>query len=35
MTPRERLVVHTGQISLADAERVMAARKIGRFPRQP
>ena len=32
MTPLDRLVVHTGQISLADAERVMAARKIKKLP---
>ncbi len=32
MTPRERLVVHTGPISLGDAERVMAAQKIKKLP---
>ena len=32
MTPRERLVVHTGPISLADAERLMTARKIKKLP---
>ena len=32
MTPLERLVVHTGPISLADAERVMTARKIKKLP---
>jgi IMP dehydrogenase len=32
MTPLDRLVVHTGQISLADAERVMAARKVKKLP---
>jgi IMP dehydrogenase len=32
MTPRDRLVVHTGRISLADAERVMATHKIKKLP---
>jgi IMP dehydrogenase len=32
MTPRERLVLHTGAISLADAERVMVAHKIKKLP---
>lgn len=32
MTPRDRLVVHEGPISLADAERVMAAHKIKKLP---
>jgi IMP dehydrogenase len=32
MTPRERLVVHTGPISFADAERTMAERKIKKIP---
>jgi IMP dehydrogenase len=32
MTPRDRLVVHTGPISLDDAERVMTARKIKKLP---
>jgi IMP dehydrogenase len=32
MTPRERLVVHTGAISFADAERVMADRKVKKIP---
>ena len=32
MTPRERLVVHTGPISLADAERLMTARKVKKLP---
>ena len=32
MTPRERLVVHTGPISLADAERMMTAHKIKKLP---
>ena len=32
MTPRDRLVVHTGPISLADAERVMTARKVKKLP---
>ena len=32
MTPRERLVVHTGLISLAEAERVMTAHKIKKLP---
>ena len=32
MTPRERLVVHTGPISLADAEAVMTAKKIKKLP---
>jgi IMP dehydrogenase len=32
MTPRERLVVHTGMIPLADAERVMTERKIKKLP---
>jgi len=32
MTPRDSLVVHVGSISLADAERVMSARKIKKLP---
>ena len=32
MTPRERLVVHTGSISLADAEAIMTAQKIKKLP---
>src|SRR5205814_6715479 len=32
MTPREKLVLHTGSISLADAERVMVERKIKKLP---
>ena len=32
MTPRERLVVHTGPISLADAEALMTAHKIKKLP---
>jgi len=32
MTPRDRLVVHTGPVSLADAERLMVARKIKKLP---
>jgi IMP dehydrogenase len=32
MTPRERLVVHAGPISFADAEAVMAKRKIKKIP---
>lgn len=32
MTPRERLIVHTGPVSLADAERVMIAHKIKKLP---
>jgi IMP dehydrogenase len=32
MTPRDALVVHTGPISYADAERVMAERKIKKLP---
>lgn len=32
MTPRDRLVVHTGAIALADAERIMVARKIKKLP---
>jgi IMP dehydrogenase len=32
MTPRDRLVVHTGSISLGDAEAVMTARKIKKLP---
>ena len=32
MTPRDALVVHTGPISLADAERLMVARKIKKLP---
>src|SRR5438128_12402426 len=32
MTPRDRLVVHAGPISSADAERLMAGRKIKKIP---
>jgi IMP dehydrogenase len=32
MTAREHLVVHTGSISLADAEAVMTARKVKKLP---
>jgi IMP dehydrogenase len=32
MTPRERLIVHTGLISLSEAERVMTERKIKKLP---
>src|SRR5205823_3820118 len=32
MTPRTTLVVHTGTISLADAERVMTAKKVKKLP---
>jgi IMP dehydrogenase len=32
MTPRERLVVHTGPIAFADAERVMVERKVKKIP---
>jgi IMP dehydrogenase len=32
MTPRDRLVVHTGPISLADAEHVMTTQKIKKLP---
>src|SRR5262245_20856884 len=32
MTPREQLIVHTGPISLADAEAVMAAKKVKKLP---
>jgi IMP dehydrogenase len=32
MTPRDRLVVHAGPISFADAERVMAERKVKKIP---
>ena len=32
MTPRERLVVHTGPISLADAEALMTRHKIKKLP---
>jgi IMP dehydrogenase len=32
MTPRDHLVVHTGPISLADAEAVMTARKVKKLP---
>jgi len=32
MTPRHALVVHTGSISLADAERVMVTHKIKKLP---
>src|SRR5439155_24724568 len=32
MTPREKLVAHAGPISFADAERVMAERKIKKLP---
>jgi IMP dehydrogenase len=32
MTPRDRLIVHAGPISFADAERVMAENKIKKLP---
>jgi IMP dehydrogenase len=32
MTPHDRLIVHTGLISLADAERVMTVQKIKKLP---
>ena len=32
MTPRELLVVHTGPISFADAERLMASQKVKKVP---
>jgi IMP dehydrogenase len=32
MTPRERLIVHTGPVSLADAERMMVSHKIKKLP---
>ena len=32
MTPRDKLVVHTGPLSLADAERLMVAHKIKKLP---
>jgi IMP dehydrogenase len=32
MTPRDQLVVHTGAVSLADAERIMVARKVKKLP---
>jgi IMP dehydrogenase len=32
MTPREQLVVHTGTISLADAEAVMTSKKLKKLP---
>lgn len=32
MTPRDRLIVHTGLVSLAEAERVMTAQKIKKLP---
>ena len=32
MTPRQQLVVHTGPISLADAEAVMTAKKVKKLP---
>jgi IMP dehydrogenase len=32
MTPREALVMHTGPVSLADAERLMIARKVKKLP---
>ena len=32
MTPRDALVVHTGPMSLEDAERLMMARKIKKLP---
>jgi IMP dehydrogenase len=32
MTPRDRLVVHSGPLSLADAERLMVARKVKKLP---
>jgi IMP dehydrogenase len=32
MTPRDRLVVHTGPVGLADAERLMVAHKVKKLP---
>lgn len=32
MTPRDRLVAHAGPISFADAERIMAERKVKKLP---
>jgi IMP dehydrogenase len=32
MTPRDRLVVHTGPMAFADAERVMTERKVKKIP---
>jgi IMP dehydrogenase len=32
MTPRDRLVVHVGSMAFADAERVMAERKVKKIP---
>src|SRR5439155_16983281 len=32
MTPREKLVAHAGPISFADAERMMAERKVKKLP---
>jgi IMP dehydrogenase len=32
MTPRDRLIVHTGLISLSEAERVMRERKVKKLP---
>jgi IMP dehydrogenase len=32
MTPRQQLIVHTGSIALADAERLMVDRKIKKLP---
>jgi IMP dehydrogenase len=32
MTPRERLIVHTGPVSFTDAERIMVERKIKKIP---
>jgi IMP dehydrogenase len=32
MTPRDRLVMHEGQVSLAEAERLMTAKKIKKLP---
>ena len=32
MTPRERLIVHSGALSLADAERLMVTHKIKKLP---
>ena len=32
MTPRDRLIVHTGAVSLAEAERLMVDRKIKKLP---
>jgi IMP dehydrogenase len=32
MTPRDRLVLHEGEISMADAERIMTAQKIKKLP---